>query len=168
MKISLIVAVAENLGIGKNNELLWQLPADMLFFKETTKDHHIITGRKNYESIPPKFRPLPNRTNCVITRQIDYKAEGAHVFSKIQEAIDFAKKNNENELFVIGGGEIYKQILQHFQVDCMYITRVHARIDADTFFPSINENEWNKSFIKKQNKDEKHAFEFEIYRYERK
>lgn len=111
MKLSIIVAVSENNVIGKDNQLIWNLPADMKFFKKKTKGHLIITGRKNYESIPEKFRPLLDRTNIVITRQEDYKAPGAIVFSSADAALKYAKQNHsDEEVFIIGGGEIYKQI----------------------------------------------------------
>src|ERR1035437_7885391 len=108
--ISIIVAVAENNVIGKDNSLIWHLPADMKYFKEKTSGHCVITGRKNYESIPAKFRPLPNRTNIVITRQANFKALGATVVSSIEEAIEKAKQRGDTEIFIIGGAEIYKQI----------------------------------------------------------
>ena len=111
MKTSIIVAAASNNAIGKDNDLLWHLPADMKHFKQLTSGHCILTGRKNFESIPEKFRPLPNRTNIIITRNKDLKVDTCHVFTSIQEGIDFAKSTGEQELFIIGGGEIYKQAL---------------------------------------------------------
>ena len=92
MKVSLIVAVSENGVIGKDNDLIWHLPKDMRFFKETTMGHHVIMGRKNFESIPHKYRPLPDRTNVVITRQSDYKAEGCVVVNSVEAALEIAKK----------------------------------------------------------------------------
>ena len=93
MKVSLIVAAAENGVIGKDNDLIWHLPKDMRFFKETTLGHHVIMGRKNFESIPHKYRPLPNRTNVVITRQCYYQAEGCIVVNSIESALEIAKEN---------------------------------------------------------------------------
>ena len=98
MKVSLIVAVSENGVIGKDNDLIWHLPKDMKFFKDTTMGHHVIMGRKNFESIPHKYRPLPNRTNVVITRQTDYKAEGCVVVNSVEAALEIAKNNGENEI----------------------------------------------------------------------
>ena len=106
MIISLIAAVAENKIIGKDNKLVWDLPRDMKYFMDTTSHHCIITGRKNYESIPPKFRPLKNRTNIIITRRSDYKAEGAVIVHSVEDAIKEAEQRQESEAFVIGGGEI--------------------------------------------------------------
>ena len=110
MKVSLIVAVAENGVIGKDNDLIWHLPKDMRFFKETTMGHHVIMGRKNFESIPHKYRPLPDRTNIVITRQSEYKAEGCIVVNSVETALEIAKNNGDIEHFIIGGGQIYRNL----------------------------------------------------------
>ena len=138
MIVSIIVAVSENNVIGKDNSLIWHLPADMKFFKEKTTGHCIITGRKNYESIPEKFRPLPNRTNIVITRQKNYIAPGAIVVGSLEEAFE---KNlqigaDADEVFIIGGAEIFKQSMH--LVDKLYITRIHHNFDGDVFFPDID------------------------------
>lgn len=164
MIVSLIVAIAKNNAIGKDNDLLWHLPNDMKFFKETTAGHCIITGRKNYFSIPEKFRPLPNRTNIVITRDKNLKLEGAEVVNSIEKAIEIAKSKNETEVFIIGGGEIYKQSIA--LVDKMYITEVDTIFeDADTFFPEFDKLEWDEETISSNKKDEKHKFNFEIKKY---
>lgn len=141
--ISIIVAVAENNVIGKNNSLIWHLPADMKYFKEKTSGHCIITGRKNYESIPEKFRPLPNRTNIVITRQADYNAPGAIIVSSIEEAIEKAKQTGDTEIFIIGGAEIYKQFLRY--ADKIYLTRIYHSFEGDSFFPEWNTHEWRET-----------------------
>ena len=104
----MIAALARNGVIGKANDLPWHLPDDMKFFMNTTKGHHVIMGRKNYESLPEKFRPLPNRTSIVVTRQHDYKAPGCTVVHQLEEGVKMAEKNSEKELFIIGGSEIYK------------------------------------------------------------
>ena len=166
MEVSLIVAVAENGVIGKDNDLIWHLPKDMKFFKETTLGHHVIMGRKNFESIPEKYRPLPNRTNVVITRQADYKAEGCVVINSVEEALEIAKQNGDKEPFIIGGGQIYKIALEQNLVDKIYLTKVHHTFDGDTFFPKLN-NEW-KEINKKVNKaDEKHAYDYDFITLER-
>ncbi len=142
---SIIVAVDENYGIGKENQLLWHMPADMRYFRETTSGHCIITGRKNYESIPKKFRPLEDRTNIIVTRNKAYKAEqGVKVVNSIEKSLEFAKRSGEEEVFIIGGGQIYKQCLERDLVDKMYVTHVAALFDADTFFPKIVPDKWNK------------------------
>ena len=120
MKVSLIVAVAKNGVIGKDNDLIWSLPKDMRFFKETTLGHYVIMGRKNYESIPERFRPLPNRTNVVITRQSDYQAEGCVVVNSLENALELAQHNGDDEPFIIGGGQIYKLALERNLVDKIY------------------------------------------------
>ena len=100
MKVSLIVAVSENGVIGKDNDLIWHLPKDMKFFKDTTLGHHVIMGRKNFESIPEKYRPLPNRTNIVITRQSDYTAEDCVVVNSVEAALEIAKQNGDTKPFI--------------------------------------------------------------------
>lgn len=156
--ISIIVAVAQNQAIGKNNDLLWHLPTDMAFFKEKTKGHCIITGRKNYESIPAKFRPLPNRTNIVITRQAEYNGGGAEVVSSLDDALAFAKTIQNEEIFIIGGGEIYRQALP--LVDTIYLTRVHHSFEADTFFPELDDAIWQEVESIYHEADERHAYAF--------
>jgi dihydrofolate reductase len=168
MKTILIAAISENNAIGKNNDLIWRLPNDMKFFKEKTTGHCIVTGRKNYESIPEKFRPLPNRTNIVVTRQLGYEAKGANVALSVQNALTAAESLFETECYIIGGGEIYAQTID--QADEMYITKVHHTFeDADTFFPAIDESKWQCEIVQpKYDADEKHAYSFTILHYTRK
>src|SRR6478609_5328479 len=128
MTISLIAALSKNRVIVKNNDLPWHLPDDMKYFMQTTKGHHVILGRKNYDSLPEKFRPLPNRANIVITRQKDFKAEGCVIAHSLAEAVDLARKNNEQELFIIGGAEIYN--LSFPQADRLYLTEIDAIIEG--------------------------------------
>ena len=166
MKVSLIVAVANNGVIGKDNDLIWHLPKDMGFFKETTLGHHVIMGRKNFESIPERFRPLPNRTNVIITRKSDYKAEGCVVVNSVEQALEVAKQNRDIQPFIIGGGQIYKLALEANLVDKIYLTKVHHTFDGDTFFPELN-NKW-KEVNKTVNKaDEKHAYDYDFITLER-
>lgn len=166
MKVSLIVAAAKNGVIGKNNNLIWHLPKDMRFFKETTLNHHVIMGRKNFESIPHKYRPLPNRTNIVITRQTNYKADGSVVVNSVEAALEIAKENGDKEPFIIGGGQIYKLALEANLVDRIYLTKVHHTFDGDTFFPELN-NKW-KEVNKTVNKaDGKHAYDYDFITLER-
>ena len=166
MIVSLIVAIAENNAIGLNNDLLWKLPNDMKYFKETTSGHHIITGRKNYISIPKKFRPLINRTNLVLTRG-NFNEEGCKCFNNLEEAILFAKTNNENEVFIIGGGQIYKEALEKNIVDKMYITHVHSSFEADTFFPEIDFKNWKRISSASFKEDEKHPYSYTFAVYEK-
>lgn len=164
MIVSLIVAASENNVIGKDNDLIWNLPKDMNYFKETTQSHFVIMGRKNFESIPHKFRPLPNRTNVVVTRQTSYKAEGCIVVNSIEEALSKAKEADDAEPFIIGGGEIYRLALDNNLVNRIYLTRVHKHYEGDTFFPEINSN-WKLISSEKYLADEKHIcdYSFEVY-----
>jgi len=158
MTLSIIVAVAENNVIGKDNTLIWSLPADMKFFKEKTKGHVIITGRKNYESIPEKFRPLPERTNIVITRQADYKASGAIVVASIEAAMQYVKQHHANEeIFIIGGAEIYKQTMAACHK--IYLTRIHHSFDGDAFFPVLT-SDWKLTHQENVSADEKNKYPF--------
>ena len=161
MNISIIVAVAENNVIGKDNSLIWHLPADMKFFKEKTTGHCIITGRKNYESIPEKFRPLPNRTNIVITRQANYHAPGTIIVDSIEKAIETAKEKGENEIFIIGGAEIFKQCMRF--VDRIYLTKIYHSFDGDVFFPEIDPHEWKETIKIKGITDEKNKYDYDFF-----
>ena len=166
MKVSLIVAAAENGVIGKDNDLIWHLPKDMRFFKEITLEHHVIMGRKNFESIPHKYRPLPNRTNVVITRQADYKAEGCVVVNSVESALEIARENGDKEPFIIGGGQIYKLALEANLVDKIYLTKVHHSYDGDTFFPEL-ENDWKEVARIDCKADEKHAHDYSFLTFEK-
>ncbi|MFT6440816.1 MAG: dihydrofolate reductase [Salibacteraceae bacterium] len=162
---SIIVAISENNGIGRDNDLLWHLPSDMKFFRKTTLRHCVITGRKNYESIPEKYRPLAKRTNIVVTRNANYKAEGAVVKNSLEEALEYAKSENESEVFIIGGGQIYKEAMGKNVIDKMYITHVAKNCDADTFFPEIELSNWN---IEGRFALESESFTAEVRVYEKK
>lgn len=134
MRISIIVAVAKNGVIGRDNDLVWRLRDDMKFFADTTRGHTVITGRKNYESIPQRFRPLPERTNLVITRNSAYEAPGAHIVHSLDAALEMARKDGASEAFIIGGGQVYAQAMQRPDVDRLLITHVNAEPEGDTFF----------------------------------
>ena len=161
MIVSLIVAVSTNGVIGKNNDLVWHLPNDMMFFKETTMGHHVIMGRRNFESIPHKYRPLPNRTNIVITKQVDYKAEGCVIVNSIGAALEIAKNNAENESFIIGGGQIYKLALEENIIDKIYLTQVHHSFEGDTFFPKLS-SDWKEINKVKNKADERHSYDYDF------
>ena len=132
--ISIIAAIGENRELGRDNKLLWRIPEDLKRFRVLTEGHPIIMGRKTFESIG---RPLPKRTNIIITRQADYKAEGCIVVGSVEAAIAKAKEFDEQEIFIIGGGEIYKQALP--MVDKLYLTVVKGSFHADVFFPDYSE-----------------------------
>lgn len=136
--ISIIVAHSNNMAIGKANSLLWRLPDDLKRFKELTSGHPVIMGRKTWESIPEKFRPLQNRTNIVITRDLNYSANGAVVASSIKKALEEASESvGFEEIFVIGGAEIYKETLP--LANRLYITKVDTDVEGDAFFPEYSE-----------------------------
>ncbi len=151
--IIMIAAVAENNALGKNNELVWHLPNDFKRFKALTTGHHIIMGRKTFESFP---KPLPNRTHIVITRQKNYNPEGCIIVESMEEAIAICPENESS--FIIGGGEIYNLGLSY--TDRLEITRVHHRFEADAFFPEINTYDWKEVESVFNAKDDKHLFDF--------
>ena len=138
MFISLIVAMDSERGIGRNNDLMWHLPKDMRFFRETTLDHIVIMGRKNYDSIPLKYRPLDRRENVVLSRNKNFKAEYCKVYHSLNDAVDSFKSETEKKVFIIGGGQIYKEALDLDIISEMYITEVNSTYGADTFFPDFD------------------------------
>lgn len=166
MKISLIAAISTNRVIGKNNDLPWHLPDDMKYFMQTTKGHYVIMGRKNYQSIPEKFRPLPNRTNIVITRQKNFTAENCLITHSLEGAIVFAKKANQDELFIIGGAEVYAQGFS--LANRLYLTEIDGVIEGDTYFPDFDKNEWVEKSRVHHPADERHAYAFDFVIYEKK
>lgn len=159
--ITMIAAAAENNALGKENDLVWHLPDDFRRFKTLTTGHHIIMGRKTFESFP---KPLPNRTHVVITRQEDYCAEGAVVVSSLEEALEIAKA--DEQAYIIGGGEIYKLGLE--VSDKIELTRVHGSFEADTFFPEIDPLKWEVTNEEFHDKDDRHQYAFTYLTYERK
>lgn len=165
MTISLILAMDELRGIGINNKLPWRLPADLAFFKKTTLGHTILMGRKTYESIG---RPLPGRQNVVLTRDASFVAEGCEVVHSAEEvaaAYGRAGSKAAEELFVIGGAEVYDLMLP--QADRMYITEIAHRFEADAFFPEVDRGQWRVVSREKGIRDEKNPYDFEFVIYER-
>jgi dihydrofolate reductase len=167
MIVSGIVAVAENGVIGRKGDLPWHLPDDMKFFASTTRGHHIITGRVNYESIPSRFRPLKDRVNLVITRNADYDAAGGVVVSSLSKALRIAQEAGEQEAFIIGGGEIFKQALEEDLMDRLYLTRIHANVEGDVFFPDLDPQQWKETRSEHHPADERHAYPFTFLVLER-
>lgn len=159
-KLSIVVAISENNAIGKNNQLLWHLPADLKHFKAITSGHPIIMGRKTYDSIG---RPLPNRRNIVITRQTNLTIPNVELVNSLQEAIALCEA--ENEVFVIGGAEIYKHALA--LTNRIYLTVVHQNYEADTFFPELKENEWKEIAKEYHQADEKNNVAYTFSTLER-
>lgn len=159
--VTIIAAASENDALGKDNGLPWHLPDDFKRFKKLTTGHHIIMGRKTFETFP---EPLPNRVHVVVTRDKSYKKFGAVVVHSLREALELAK--NDDQPFIIGGGEIYKQSLEY--ADKIELTRVHGDVTADTFFPHIDENKWDLVNEEHHPKDDKHDYAFTYLTYLRK
>jgi len=162
MLISLIVAASENNAIGKDNQLLWNLPNDTKFFKNTTWGMPVIMGRKTFESLK---KALPGRFNIVITRQQDLHIQSVIVAKDLNDALKKSTETNCKETFVIGGGEIYKQFMK--VADRIYLTRVHTTIEGDTFFPPIDESKWKLVSNEDFKKDEKHAYDYSFQLWEK-
>jgi dihydrofolate reductase len=166
MERIVIAAVAENLLIGKENDLAWHLPADMKYFKATTKGYPVIMGRKNYESIPERFRPLPGRLNIVLSRQQDYPlADGVELCSDLQEALEIAQATGKDKAFIIGGGEIYKEALDRDLADKLLITWVDAELEGDAFFPDFDKEMWSSQTLMHLPADESHAHAMRFMEY---
>lgn len=160
-ELTIVVAADEQNGIGKDNDLIWHLKDDLKHFKNLTSGHHIIMGRKTFESFP---KPLPNRTHIVVTRQTDYKVpEGVIVVNTLEKALQAAQ--HDTQPFIIGGGEIYKQALPFTHK--IELTRVHHTFEADTFFPEIDPSIWKQTANVFHRKDDAHEFEFSFLTYER-
>jgi dihydrofolate reductase len=160
MNINIVVAIAANNAIGKNNKLLWHLPKDLRHFKELTTGHTVIMGRKTFDSVG---KPLPNRRNIVVTRQ-NIQIDGCEVVNSLEAALELAK--GESELDIIGGAEIYKQAMP--LTNYIYLTIVHQDFDADTFFPEIDYSKWQELNREDHEPDEKHAFPFSFITLKRR
>ena len=165
MIVSLIAALTKNHVIGRNNDLPWKLPDDMKYFMETTKGHAVIMGRKNFFSLPPKFRPLKDRTNIVLTHNgSQLKDYDVVIVHSIDEAFLTAPQNEE--VFVIGGAEIFKQTLE--RANRLYLTEIDATIDGDTYFPTFDPKEWREAVRQHHSADDRHAYAFDFVIYHRK
>jgi dihydrofolate reductase len=165
--VSLIAALTKNRVIGKDNDLPWHLPDDMKFFMNTTIGHVVIMGRKNFDSLPPRFKPLKDRVNIVITGQPDYEAPGATTVSSWEEALAEAKRTtNKEEIFVIGGAQIYKLAFPH--ADRLYLTEIDVSLNGDTYFPEFDKSQWIEKSRTHHPADDKHTFAFDFVVYDRR
>ena len=162
MIVSLIVAMGENRVIGKGNKMMWRLPHEWLYFKETTLGHCIVTGRKNFEA---QGRALPQRTNIVVTRQEDYQAKDCVVVNSLEDAIGHARAEGEEELFICGGGEIYRQSID--LVDRMYITYVDFSEPGEVYFPEFDEDQFTKTLVTSMEATADNSYAWRAYLYER-
>lgn len=160
MIISIIVAVAENNVIGKDNKLPWHLPADLKYFKQTTAGHPVIMGRGTYESLG---KPLPGRTNIILTRQPHYQADGCIITGNLESAIAQARNTGTDEAFILGGGDIFRQALLYARR--IYLTRILHHFDGDTFFPELNAVDWKltSEILHQPDEKNKYAFAFQVF-----
>lgn len=161
MTISMIAACAENRAIGKDNGLMWHMPEDLKFFKRKTKGHHVIMGRRTFESFEGT---LPKRTNIIITRRKDYSAPDCLVVHSLEEALNSVKEDEEP--FIVGGEQIYRMGMD--VADRLYITWIHERFDGDAHFPEIDPEIWEVTEREDRDPDEKHEFPYSFVTYERK
>lgn len=159
--ITIIAAIANNNALGKNNQLIWHLPADLIRFKKTTLNHYVIMGRKTFESLK---KPLPNRTTIIVTRNKNYKADGCIVTHSLKEALTVSK--NEENVFILGGAKIYEQAIKF--ADVLDITFIHHNFDADAFFPEIDKSIWKESARQDLKADEKNKYDYSFVTYIRK
>ncbi len=162
MIISCIAAVAHNNVIGRDNDIPWYLPADLQFFKKITLNHHIIMGKNCYTSIG---KPLPKRTNIIITRDLYFISSNCLIARSIGEALEMAHDNGEEEVFVIGGGQVYEQTKDLWNK--LYLTEVDLSVDGDVFFPIIDQSEWRLLSEQRHEKDEKNEYNYTFKVYER-
>ena len=160
--ITIIAAIAKNNALGKDNDLIWHLPADLKRFKKVTSGHHILMGRNTFESIG---KPLPNRTSVIITRNNEYLKDGCLIANSVEEAIDLTDKK---DAFIIGGAQIYKEVLAKNLADRLDITIVHHDFEADVFFPEIDMNIWKEISRENFMADEKNKYDYSFVSYIRK
>ena len=163
MRTSIIVAMDQNNGIGYQNRLPWRLPADLRLLKQYTMGHHLIMGRKTYESIG---KPLPGRVSIVVTRNPSYQAEGCLMTHSVPAALALAKAEGEREAFIFGGNEIYREGLQF--TDRIYLTHIQAEFEVDTFFPEFDRSLWTESHSDFYPSDEENLYPFSFTIYDRR
>ncbi len=167
MEVALIAAVADNGVVGRDNQLPWYLPEDLKHFKRTTLGKPVLMGRKTWESIG---RPLPGRTNIVITRQPDYQSQGAHVAASLEQAVELAEAvaviDGARELMVIGGAEIYRLALPRAQR--MYLTEVHAEVTGDARFPCWDHSQWRECSRERHAAEGPNPYNYSFVVYERR
>ena len=162
MMVTIIAAIAKNNALGKNNDLIWHLPADLKRFKNITTGHYIIMGRNTFESIG---RPLPNRTTIIVTRNKDYFKDGCLIANSLEEALEMA--NDQEHVFLIGGAQIYKYAMERNLVDTLDITLVHDEFEADVFFPEIDADIWQQVENEYYTTDEKNKLNYSFIRYKK-
>lgn len=159
--VTIIAAVGRNRALGKDNDLIWHLPADLRRFKSLTRGHHVIMGRKTFESLG---KPLPKRTNIIVSRNPDYRAEGCIVVDSLEKALEIAQ--SDPDPFILGGAEIYKQALS--LADHMDLTYVHEDFEADAFFPEFDREEWELIGRQDFYKDDENPFDYSFVQYKKR
>lgn len=160
--ITVIAATSENRALGKNNDLIWHLPADLKRFKRMTIGHHILMGRKTFESIG---KPLPNRTTIIITRNGDYSQEGCLMANSLEQAIEMAK--GDDKICIVGGEQIYRQSLENDLVDVIELTLVHHSFEADAFFPEIDKSIWKETAREDFTANDKNKYDYSFITYKK-
>jgi dihydrofolate reductase len=161
--ITIIAAIAQNNALGKDNDLIWHLPADLKRFKKTTSGHHILMGRNTFESIG---KPLPNRTTIIITRNDNYFKDGCLIASSLEEAIELAKE--DEQIFIIGGAQVYTYAIENNIADTLDITLVHQEFEADVFFPEIDPTIWEEVSREDFKVDEKNKFDYSFLKFQKR
>jgi len=161
--ITIIAAIAKNNALGKDNDLIWYLPGDLKRFKKTTTGHHILMGRNTFESIG---KPLPNRTSIIITRNEKYFKDGCLVANSLEEAVELAKE--DDQIFIIGGAQVYKYAMKNNIGDTLDITLVHHEFEADVFFPEIDPEIWKEVAREDFKADEKNKFDYSFLRFQKR
>jgi dihydrofolate reductase len=161
--INIIVATTTNFVIGKDNDLPWHLPTDMKYFKDTTKGHIVVMGRKCWESIPEKFRPLPNRKNIVMTRDSNYVANGAIVSHDLEQIL-VSHENSHEQVFIIGGAELYREAFKY--ANRLFLTQIYSNVEGDVYLEGLEPNNWN--LVEGSELYEENGFKFRFELYEKK
>ena len=165
MTISIICAATDNLVIGKDGDMPWHMPNDLKFFKRTTLGHHIIMGRKTFDAFG-NGKPLPKRTNVVVTRNKNLKIEGVRVVHSLEEGIAIARNDGDEECFIIGGEQIYRLGMPY--ANRVYLTRIHTQLVGDTFFPELDTEVWEQIYIDKHPADERHKYAYSFTTWHRR
>ena len=165
MKRTIVVAIGENYVIGKDNDLIWHMPADLAHFVRVTKGKHVLMGRKSFESLG---KPLPKRVNIVITRQEDYAAEGIVLVGSLDAALDYTRDAGQEEAIILGGAQIYKQSLERDLVDEMIITEIKASFEGDAHFPEFDKSRWVETKRLSHKADERNPYDYDFVWYTRK
>ena len=166
MTRSIMVAISDNYAIGKDNDLIWNMPADLAYFKQVTKGHFVIMGRLSFESLGGKS--LPGRVNIIVTRNREYRKENCLVFHSLEDALAAGDQHKQEEVFILGGGKIYAEALDKGLVNRMYITEIHGEFEGDTYFPRFDRSTWEEVKREDHEADEQNPYPYTFVVYEKK